>query len=43
MGTDMTNMGTLTEISDYPWRWRRDYLMLVAAVAISDEDLHPDE
>lgn len=43
MATDMSNMGTLTEISGYPWRWRRDYLMLVAAVAVSDEDLHPDE
>ena len=39
----MTDMGTLPEISAYPWRWRRDYLMLVAAVAVSDEDLHPDE
>lgn len=43
MATDMSNKGTLTEISGYPWRWRRDYLMLVAAVAVSDEDLHPDE
>ncbi|MCH8887401.1 MAG: TerB family tellurite resistance protein [SAR324 cluster bacterium] len=43
MATNMTDMGTLTEISDYPWRWRRDYLMLVAAVAVSDEELHPDE
>jgi len=43
MATDMTNMGTLPDISAYPWRCRRDYLMLVAAVAVSDEDLHPDE
>ena len=34
---------TFPEITAYPWQWRRDYLMLVAAVAVSDEELHPDE
>ena len=33
----------IDDISQYPWRWRRDYLMLVAAVAVIDEELHPDE
>jgi uncharacterized tellurite resistance protein B-like protein len=33
----------LPDISRYPWRRRKDYLMLVAAVAASDDELHPDE
>ena len=31
------------KISDYPWQKRRDYLVLVAAVAMSDGVLHEDE
>jgi uncharacterized tellurite resistance protein B-like protein len=31
------------EITQYPWQSRRDYLLLVAAVAASDSELHPDE
>lgn len=33
----------LPDIKDYPWQCRRDYLMLVAAVAVIDQELHPDE
>lgn len=33
----------LPDITSHPWRRRRDYLLLVAAVAASDEDLHPNE
>jgi uncharacterized tellurite resistance protein B-like protein len=33
----------LPDITDYPWQRRKDYLMLVAAVAASDDELHPDE
>lgn len=33
----------LADITDYPWQRRRDYLLLVAAVAASDAELHPDE
>ena len=33
----------LPDISSYPPARRRDYLMLVAAVAASDNELHPDE
>ena len=31
------------DITQYPWQRRKDYLMLVAGVAASDDDLHPDE
>lgn len=31
------------DIARYPWQRRRDYLILVAAVAASDGVLHPDE
>lgn len=34
---------TLADITQYPWQRRRDYLLLVAAVAASDAELHPDE
>ena len=34
---------TLSDISKYSWQCRRDYLMLVAAVAVIDQELHPDE
>ncbi|HEX9841221.1 MAG TPA: hypothetical protein VGC20_00670, partial [bacterium] len=33
----------MPDISRYPWQRRKDYLMLVAAVAASDDELHPDE
>ncbi len=33
----------LPDITEYPWQRRKDYLMLVAAVAASDDELHPDE
>jgi uncharacterized tellurite resistance protein B-like protein len=33
----------LPDIASYPWQRRKDYLMLVAAVAASDDELHPDE
>lgn len=33
----------LADITQYPWQRRRDYLMLIAAVAASDAELHPDE
>ncbi|HKJ00136.1 MAG TPA: TerB family tellurite resistance protein [bacterium] len=33
----------LPDITRYPWQRRKDYLMLVAAVAASDDELHPDE
>jgi uncharacterized tellurite resistance protein B-like protein len=33
----------LADITQYPWQRRRDYLLLVAAVAASDAELHPDE
>ena len=33
----------LPDIAGYPWQRRKDYLMLVAAVAASDDELHPDE
>jgi tellurite resistance protein len=35
--------GRLPDISKYPPARRRDYLMLVAAVAASDNELHPEE
>ena len=31
------------DITQYPWQRRVDYLMLVAAVASIDQELHPDE
>jgi uncharacterized tellurite resistance protein B-like protein len=31
------------DITQYPWQHRRDYLTLVAAIAASDSELHPDE
>jgi uncharacterized tellurite resistance protein B-like protein len=31
------------DITKYPWEQRRDYLILVAAIAASDAELHPDE
>ena len=34
---------TLADITRYPWQRRRDYLLLVAAVAASDSELHPEE
>ncbi len=37
------NSAVLADITDYPWQRRRDYLLLVAAVAASDSELHPDE
>jgi uncharacterized tellurite resistance protein B-like protein len=33
----------LPDITRYPWQRRKDYLMLVAAVAAADDELHPDE
>lgn len=33
----------MPDISRYPWQRRKDYLMLVAAVAAIDQDLHPHE
>lgn len=36
-------LGELPDISQYPWQRRKDYLLLVAAVAASDNELHPDE
>jgi uncharacterized tellurite resistance protein B-like protein len=33
----------IPDITKYPWQRRRDYLMLVAAVASSDDELHADE
>jgi uncharacterized tellurite resistance protein B-like protein len=33
----------MPDITRYPWQRRKDYLMLVAAVAASDDELHPDE
>jgi uncharacterized tellurite resistance protein B-like protein len=38
-----THSSDLPDIRSYPWQRRRDYLMLVAAVAVIDQDLHPDE
>jgi len=32
-----------SDITKYPWENRRDYLILVAAIAASDAELHPDE
>lgn len=37
------NTEILSDISQYPLQCRRDYLMLVAAVAVIDQELHPDE
>lgn len=31
------------DITSYPWQRRRDYLLLVAAVASIDQELHPHE
>ncbi len=31
------------DIAQHPWEHRRDYLILVAAIAASDSQLHPDE
>ena len=31
------------DITKHPWENRRDYLILVAAIAASDSELHPDE
>lgn len=31
------------DITKHPWEHRRDYLILVAAIAASDSQLHPDE
>jgi uncharacterized tellurite resistance protein B-like protein len=31
------------DIGKHPWEHRRDYLILVAAIAASDSELHPDE
>ena len=31
------------KITDYSWQKRRDYLVLVAAIAMADQQLHPDE
>jgi hypothetical protein len=31
------------DITKHPWEHRRDYLILVAAIAASDSELHPDE
>lgn len=33
----------MPDITRYPWQRRKDYLLLVAAVAVSDDELHPDE
>lgn len=33
----------MPDIVEYPWQQRRDYLLLVAAVAASDGSMHPDE
>ena len=41
--TERAEVSRLPDISSYPPARRRDYLMLVAAVAASDNDLHPDE
>jgi hypothetical protein len=35
--------GQLADINRYPWQRRRDYLVLIAAVAASDSELHPEE
>jgi tellurite resistance protein len=40
---DRADTSRLPDISSYPPSRRRDYLMLVAAVAASDNELHPDE
>jgi tellurite resistance protein len=40
---DRAEITRLPDISSYPPARRRDYLMLVAAVAASDNELHPDE
>jgi uncharacterized tellurite resistance protein B-like protein len=37
------NPDTLVDITRYPWQRRRDYLVLIAAIAASDAELHPDE
>lgn len=37
------NGGGLPDISKYSWQKRRDYLLLIAAVAASDGSMHPDE
>ena len=37
------NNGLLPDISGYPWQKRRDYLLLVAAVAAADNVLHKNE
>ncbi|MBI3992534.1 MAG: TerB family tellurite resistance protein [Candidatus Lambdaproteobacteria bacterium] len=37
------NAKKLPDIAKHSWQRRRDYLILVAAVAASDDRLHPDE
>lgn len=33
----------LVDITRYSWQRRRDYLLMIAAIAASDSELHPDE
>ena len=39
----MSEAGLLPDILEYPWQKRRDYLILVAAVAAADNTLHKSE